>query len=200
MDNSFDTMVREALERRNRRVLELPPGFMDRVMEQIEPLADTPKPLADSPHGRGGRGSHHWWLMVPSIGAAAAVVVGLFLGTHGSKDRAKAPAGYHEPAVTAPSPILPSVALAPQVLTPNLRLPRGEGVYTAPASLPQEAKVSQLPAPIRGGGRGGVGRGTTPASSAAQLHIYPTPAPPLKGAGIWVTFFPYYDDALKFSF
>lgn len=36
------------------------------------------------------------------------------------------------------------------------------------SALAQEAKVSQLPAPLRGGVRGGVGKGTAPTSSSAE--------------------------------
>ena len=55
-----------------------------------------------------------------------------------------------------PTPILPSVALAPQALTPNLRLPRGEGEYT----LRKDIEIGNIgvkvtsPSPRGGNGEG----------------------------------------------
>ena len=144
MEDNFNTMMREALKRR---------------AERVEPLKAMSRPLSISPRGGEGRGSRRWWLAVPAIAAAAAIVIGVLLWLHGTKDVAieeqpqvaetetPAPVPHQEEAVVTSTPITAEAA------TPTPVPPRGEGVITTTSTpLPRQAKVS---APSLAGRAGG---------------------------------------------
>ena len=80
MNKQEDRVLRAAMERRAAKVPALSDDFQANVMARLRKTHPS-SPLK-------GRGKlRRWWLMVPAIGAAAAVVVGLFILKHEPKIR-----------------------------------------------------------------------------------------------------------------
>jgi len=112
-------MMREALRRRAERVAGNLPTSL-----KTHPVPT--RPLSISSRGGEGRGSRRWWLAVPSISVAAAIVVGVFVLRHEPKD------------VTIQEHLPVAEATAPTSCPP-----RGEGVVT-PTSITAEAVPQEV--------------------------------------------------------
>lgn len=190
VQGDLDDLLREAMGRRAERVPALSADFQERVMARLRNShashTQTPHPDMECPGGKrrefarqiplfGGLFHRNLTSKFPTednpstrrrpLGLlrlrswrswawggniAAAVVVGwfVFFG-HDGHD------GLNGPDEGTAN----DSALAQEAI--------GTSSYTD-VSLAQEAKVSQLPTPMRGGVRGGVGKGTAPASSSTK--------------------------------